>query len=41
VRLCDKLGVDPLAAAATKMDLNESRYPVDRSRGNARKHDRL
>lgn len=41
VRLCDKLDVDPLAAAAAKIAINESRYPVDKARGNARKHDRL
>ena len=41
VRLCDKLDVDPLAAAASKIELNEQRYPVDKARGNARKYDRL
>jgi len=41
LRLCDKLDVDPLAAAAAKLDINERRYPVDKARGNARKHDRL
>jgi dCTP diphosphatase len=41
VRLCDKLEVDPLAAAMAKIELNERRYPVERARGHARKHDRL
>lgn len=41
VRLCDKLDVDPLAAAAAKMTINERRYPIGKARGNARKHDRL
>ena len=41
VRLCDKLGVDPLAAAAAKIEINEHRYPPGKARGNARKHDKL
>jgi NTP pyrophosphatase (non-canonical NTP hydrolase) len=41
VRLCDKLDVDPLAAAAAKIEINERRYPVGKAHGNARKHDRL
>jgi NTP pyrophosphatase (non-canonical NTP hydrolase) len=38
-RLADIIGVDLLAAAGEKMALNEARYPVDRVRGSARKHD--
>jgi hypothetical protein len=30
-----------MAAAQEKLRANASRYPVDRSRGNARKHDEL
>jgi len=41
VRLCDRLDIDPLAAAAAKIALNERRYPVDRARGSAAKHDKL
>lgn len=41
VRLADKLGIDPLAAARKKLALNESRYPVEKSRGRATKYDRL
>lgn len=41
VRLCDKLDVDPLKAAAAKLALNEKRYPVEKARGNARKHEHL
>jgi len=39
VRLSDRLGVDLLGAAARKMDLNAKKYPADKVRGSARKHD--
>ena len=38
VRLADKLGIDLLAAAAAKIELNEKKYPVEMARGNARKY---
>lgn len=38
VRLADKLGVDLVAAAHRKIDLNAEKYPVDRARGHARKY---
>lgn len=38
VRLADKLDIDVLAAAARKIDLNESKYPVQLSKGNAKKY---
>lgn len=41
VRLADRLGVDPLAAAGRKLDENARKYPVDKARGNARKYDEL
>lgn len=41
VRLADKLGVDLVAEAHHKIALNAEKYPVDKSRGSARKHDRL
>ncbi|MCP5151476.1 MAG: nucleotide pyrophosphohydrolase [Chromatiales bacterium] len=41
VRLADRLDVDLADAVRAKMALNESRYPVERSRGRATKHDRL
>ena len=41
VRLADKLGVDLVAAAHRKIDLNDGKYPVDQARGHARKYDRL
>ncbi len=37
-RLADKLGIDPLEAARQKIRLNESKYPVAKARGNARKY---
>jgi len=41
VRLADQLAIDLPAAANAKIDLNEERYPVDRSRGTAKKYDEL
>lgn len=41
IQLSDGLGVDLIAAADAKLKLNETRYPVDRARGNSRKHDQL
>jgi len=41
VRLADQLGVDLLAAAHRKIDLNAERYPVDKSRGHSRKYTEL
>lgn len=39
VRLCDQLGIDPLAAAHRKLKVNAVRYPVEKARGNNRKYD--
>jgi NTP pyrophosphatase (non-canonical NTP hydrolase) len=39
VRLADKLDVDLLAAAHEKMGRNALKYPVERSKGSARKYD--
>lgn len=41
VRLADVLGIDLADAAARKLAVNAERYPVEKSRGNARKHDEL
>jgi NTP pyrophosphatase (non-canonical NTP hydrolase) len=41
VRLADRLGVDLEHAAQAKIALNAKKYPVDKSRGSARKYDRL
>jgi NTP pyrophosphatase (non-canonical NTP hydrolase) len=39
VRLADRLDVDLLAAAESKLAANEAKYPADRVRGDARKYD--
>jgi NTP pyrophosphatase (non-canonical NTP hydrolase) len=39
VRLADKLDVDLLAAAQDKIARNALKYPVERSKGSARKYD--
>lgn len=41
LRLCDKLGVDPIDAAERKLALNELKYPVEKSRGRSTKYDKL
>jgi dCTP diphosphatase len=41
VRLADRLGIDLVAAAHHKIDLNAEKYPADKARGNARKHSEL
>ena len=38
VRLADKLGFDPLAAAAAKIEANERRYPAQKVRGSSKKY---
>jgi NTP pyrophosphatase (non-canonical NTP hydrolase) len=38
-RLADVLEIDPLQAAADKLELNARRYPVEKARGNALKYD--
>jgi NTP pyrophosphatase (non-canonical NTP hydrolase) len=38
VRLSDKLGIDLVAAAHEKMDVNASRYPVEKARGSSKKY---
>lgn len=38
VRLADKLGIDLLTAALDKVELNKQKYPIDQSRGNAKKY---
>jgi dCTP diphosphatase len=40
-RLADQCGIDIIAAAHAKVDRNETRYPVERSRGSAAKHSEL
>jgi dCTP diphosphatase len=41
VQLSTALGLDPVAEARRKIELNERRYPVERARGRSTKHDRL
>ena len=41
VRLADRLGIDPAAAARRKLQKNAARYPAEKARGNARKYDEL
>jgi NTP pyrophosphatase (non-canonical NTP hydrolase) len=41
VRLSDKLGIDPIAAANAKLLANAERYPADKARGNAKKYTEL
>jgi dCTP diphosphatase len=38
LRLCDKLGIDPVAAAREKLEVNRRRYPADQARGRADKY---
>ena len=38
VRLADKLGVDLLATARRKIEVNEGKYPVDKAMGSAKKY---
>ena len=38
IRLADKLGVDLLAAAQRKIEINEQKYPVKKARGSAKKY---
>jgi dCTP diphosphatase len=41
IRLGDKLGIDPIAAARRKLAANERKYPVDKARGNSKKYNEL
>ena len=41
IRLGDKLGIDPVAAAQRKMVANAQKYPVDKARGNSKKYTEL
>lgn len=41
IRLSDKLGIDPVAAADRKMVANAAKYPVDKARGTAKKYTEL
>lgn len=38
IRLADKLDIDLMEAAVSKIELNELKYPVDKAKGNAKKY---
>ena len=39
--LSERLGIDLARVAATKIGINDAKYPVSKSRGNARKYNEL
>ena len=41
IRLSDKLGIDPIAAANEKLRANAKKYPADKARGNSKKYTEL
>lgn len=41
VRLADKLGIDPVAAAKAKIRKNAQKYPVDKVKGKHTKYNKL
>lgn len=41
LRMAQVLGIDLLQSAARKLSKNEAKYPVEKARGNARKHTEL
>jgi dCTP diphosphatase len=41
IRLCDQLGIDPVAAAQRKLLANARKYPVEKARGNSKKYTEL
>jgi len=41
IRLADKLKIDLLAAAQSKIEVNERKYPVGKAKGNAKKYTEL
>jgi len=38
LQLCERLGIDPIEAATSKLELVRQRYPADRVRGKALKY---
>ena len=38
IRLADKLDIDLLQAAKNKIEINEQKYPVEKSKGSAKKY---
>lgn len=41
LRLFQQSGIDPIKSAHRKLDINEARYPVELSKGNAKKYTQL
>ena len=41
LRFCDVTGIDPIAAAFKKMQLNAKKYPIHKSKGNSKKYTEL
>lgn len=41
LQLADKLQIDPIECARSKLKENASRYPVDKAKGHSRKYDEL
>jgi len=41
LQLCDKLGIDLVAAAQLKLQANAQKYPVDKARGSSKKYTEL
>ena len=41
IRLCDQLGIDPIAAANRKFLANARKYPAEKARGNSKKYNEL
>jgi dCTP diphosphatase len=41
IQIADKLDVDLLAAATSKLEKNRARYPVDRSKGSSKKYNEI
>jgi len=39
IRIADKLDIDLITAAQSKIEINETRYPVERVKGDARRAD--
>jgi NTP pyrophosphatase (non-canonical NTP hydrolase) len=41
IRLCDKLGIDPVEAAGSKLIANAEKYPAEKARGSSKKYTEL
>jgi NTP pyrophosphatase (non-canonical NTP hydrolase) len=41
LRLCSKLGIDPIKSTEEKIQQNEQKYPIELAKGNAKKYSEL